>query len=342
MTAKKTVFIVDDSVTNLAMASDALKSTYTVRTIPSGKKTLDLLEKIKPDIFLLDIEMPDMNGFEVLRYLKNDERFSDIPVIFLTAKTDFDTEIQALELGVVDFIGKPFNPAVLFNRVKHHIDIDSLVRERTFQLQRARQDIIFVLTDMVENRDESTGNHLGRTNRLVKMLLEEMLARRIYYDQISGWDFDLIAECSLMHDVGKIATPDAILKKPGKLTSDEWVIMKEHTTSGEKIINKIIERSGENTFLRNSKIFAISHHERWDGSGYPYGLSGEAIPLQGRLMAIADVYDALMSKRVYKDAFSADEALKIILNEQGKHFDPLIVDTFYGIRSQVNEQIYNT
>jgi len=325
---KKTVFVVDDNITNLTMAANALKAHYTVRTIPSAEKTIELLEKVIPDIFLLDIEMPGMDGFDMLRYLKNDERFSGLPVIFLTAKSDFDTEIEALEMGVVDFIGKPFNPAVLLNRIRHHIDINELVRQRTFQLHQARHDIILVLADMVETRDDSTGDHLGRTSRLVKSLLEHMLKKRVYYEQISGWDFDLMAECSLMHDVGKLGTPDAILKKPGKLTPEEWIIMKQHTIEGERIINKIIARSGENVFLRNAKIFAISHHERWDGKGYPHGLAGLDIPLQGRLMAIADVFDALISKRVYKDAFSPEKALEIILSEKGTHFDPLIVDIF--------------
>jgi len=338
---KKTVFVVDDNVTNLTMAANALKSHYTVRTIPSGEKTIALLEKIRPDIFLLDIEMPDMDGFDVLKYLKGDERFHELPVIFLTAKTDFDTEIEALEMGVSDFIGKPFNPAVLLNRVRHHIDINELIRERTFQLHKARQDIIFVLADMVETRDDSTGDHLGRTSQLVKLLLEHMLEKKVYHNQISGWDFDLIAECSLMHDVGKISTPDSILKKPGRLTPEEWVIMKQHTTEGEKIFNKIAARSGENVFLRNAKIFAISHHERWDGSGYPHGLRGGDIPLQGRLMAISDVYDALMSRRVYKDAFSSGKALEIMLGERGTHFDPLIIDVFHEIYSHVNEVLYN-
>jgi len=328
---KKTVFVVDDNVTNLTMAANALKSHYTVRTIPSGEKTIELLEKIRPDIFLLDIEMPGMDGFDVLRYLKSDERFSYLPVIFLTAKVDFGTEIEALEMGVADFIGKPFNPAVLLNRIRHHIDINELVRERTFQLYKARQDIFFVLADMVETRDNFTGEHLARTSSLVKSLLEHMQKKKVYYDQISGWDFDLMAECSLMHDVGKISTPDSILKKPGKLTPEEWAIMKQHTIGGEKIIDKIAARSGENVFLRNAKIFAISHHERWDGDGYPYGLRGNDIPLQGRLMAIADVYDALISKRVYKDAFSRDKALEIMLSGKGTHFDPLITDVFYEI-----------
>ncbi|MCL2574382.1 MAG: response regulator [Defluviitaleaceae bacterium] len=334
---KKTIFVVDDSISNLTLASEALSPYYAVRTIPTGEKAIMLLEKTKPDLILLDIEMPDMNGFDVLKQLKSNKNYRDIPVIFLTAKTDFFTEIEALEMGVVDFIGKPFNPAVLLNRIKHHIDIAGLVNERTMQLNSAKKDIIFVLADVVENRDESTGDHLGRTSRLVKLLLEHMMVKNVYYDQISGWDFDLISECSLLHDVGKINIPDAILKKPGKFTPEERKIMQEHVTIGEKIIDKIIDRSGENVFLRNSKIFAISHHEKWDGSGYPYGLKGEQIPLQGRVMAIVDVFDALTSKRIYKDAFTSEQSLKIILEEKGKHFDPHIADLFLDIRKRICE-----
>jgi len=337
---KKTVFVVDDSVSNLTMSADVLSPHYAIMTAPSGKKVIALLEKVQPDIILLDIEMPEMDGFDVLKYLKGNDKFKDIPVIFLTAMTDYQLEIDALKMGVVDFIIKPFNPAVLLNRVKHHIDISNLVHERTFQLHRAKQDIVFVLADVVENRDESTGDHLARTSRFVKMLIEQMYEKKLYYDQIKDWDFSLMAECSLLHDVGKINTPDEILKKPDRLTPEEFEIMKSHTLVGEKIIEKIISRSGENIFLNNAKIFAVSHHERWDGSGYPYGKKGEDIPLQGRIMAIVDVYDALMSKRAYKSAFTAEQSFEIVLNEKGKHFDPKIVDIFYGIRKQISEDLY--
>ncbi|MCL2874245.1 MAG: response regulator [Defluviitaleaceae bacterium] len=332
---KKTIFVVDDSLSNLTRAAETLNPHYTVMTIPSGSKAISILEKVRPDLILLDIEMPEMDGFEVLRFLKNSDRYKSIPVIFLTAKTDHQTEIEALELGVVDFITKPFNPAVLLHRVKHHIDISGLVIERTAQLYSANQDLIFVLADIVENRDETTGGHLGRTSRLVKMMLEKMLENKVYYDQIKDWDFDLIAECSLLHDVGKINTPDAILKKPDKLTLEEFEIMKNHALAGKSIIEKIVARSGENVFLNNAKIFAFSHHERWNGTGYPEGLKGEEISLQGRIMAIVDVYDALISKRSYKDAFTKDHAIKIISEERGLHFDPAIVDVFCDIWGEV-------
>jgi len=337
---KKTIFIVDDSISNLTTISEVLSPYYVVRTIPSGAKAIERLEKTTPDIVLLDIEMPDIDGFEVFRYLRSEERLREIPVIFLTAKKDYDTESKALEMGVVDFIGKPFNPAVLLNRVRHHIDIAELVRERTSQLYNANRDVVFVLADVVENRDELTGDHLGRTSYIVKILLKRMFEKGIYSEQISGWDFELMSECSLLHDVGKIKIPDTILKKPGRLTSDEYEIMKTHAMYGENIIDKIIARSGENVFLSNAKLFAVSHHEHWGGTGYPHGLSGEDIPLQGRIMAIADVFDALMSKRVYKEAFPAEQALEIISSESGKHFDPKIVEAFFDVKEEICKELY--
>jgi len=332
---KKIIFVIDDNISNLILSEEALNPYYTVRTIPSGKKALKVLEKVKPDLILLDIEMPEMDGFEVLKYLKSEERFKDIPVIFLTGKTDFATEEEALKQGVVDFITKPFNPAVLLRRIKHHIDITGLINERTAQLNEAKSDIIFVLADIVENRDESTGDHLGRTKQLVKTLLEKMKEKNIYTDEILEWDFDLIAASSMLHDVGKINTPDQILKKPGKLTEEEWEIMKTHAQVGGDIIEKIISRSGESPFLNNSKIFAVYHHEKWDGKGYPFGLKGEEIPLQGRIMAVVDVYDALASKRVYKEAFPLEKVWEIFLEERGRHFDPLIIDLFLEIKDQI-------
>ncbi|MCL2247899.1 MAG: response regulator [Oscillospiraceae bacterium] len=338
---KKTIFVVDDSISNLTTISEVLSPYYAVRTIPSGTKAIERLEKMIPDIVLLDIEMPEIDGFDVFRHLRNDERLKEIPVIFLTAKKDHETESKALEMGVVDFISKPFNPAVLLNRVKHHIGIAELVRERTAQLYNANRDVVFVLADVVENRDELTGDHLGRTSYIVKILLKRMLEKSVYEEQISGWDFDLMSECSLLHDVGKIKVADTILKKPGKLTSEEYDIMKSHAVYGENIIETIIARSGGNVFLHNAKLFAVSHHEHWDGKGYPYGLSGEDIPLQGRIMAIADVFDALMSKRIYKEEFPAEQALEIIASEKGKHFDPKIVEAFFDVKEEICRELYD-
>ena len=336
---KKTVFVVDDSLSSLTLAADAVKSHYAVITIPSGQKAIDMLEKIMPDLILLDIEMPEMDGFEVLQYLKDDKRYKEIPVIFLTSCSDYAAEVKALKMGVSDFITKPFNPAVLLNRVRHHVDISRLIAERTAKLHNARQGAMFVLADIVENRDLATGDHLGRASKLVKMLLDRMLEDKIYYDEIKDWDFELVAECSLLHDVGKINMPDAILKKPGKLTDDEFEQMKTHADSGKRIIEKMTGH-GRNAFLQNAAMFAAFHHERWDGTGYPQGLVGEEIPLHGRIMAVVDVYDALLSKRIYKEAIAPQTALEIIVSEKGKSFDPQIVDVFCSIHDDVLEQIY--
>jgi len=332
---EKTIFVVDDSVTNLAAAAEALEDYYTVITIPSGKKALHLLEKVRPDLILLDIEMPEMDGFDILNHLKASEKYKDIPIIFLTAVLDSDIESKALEMGVMDFIVKPFSTPVLLNRIRIHLDISEVIRERTFQLNRAKQDIIFVLADVVENRDESTGDHLGRTSRLVSKLIYKMQEKRLYYDKIKGWDPVLVGEYSLLHDVGKINIPDAILRKPGKLTAEEYETMKSHVLAGRNIINKIIVRSGENVFLHNAVMFATYHHERWNGTGYPFGLKGEEIPVQGRVMAIVDVYDALISARSYKEAYSDERAIEIVKAEAGKHFDPKIVEIFCEITNRI-------
>jgi putative two-component system response regulator len=194
----------------------------------------------------------------------------------------------------------------------------------------------------VENRDESTGEHLARTSKLIEYLLKHMMKKGVYAREIADWDFNTIAECSMLHDVGKIKTPDIILKKPGKLTAEEWMIMKNHTLDGEEIIEKIMKRSGGNVFLNNAKIFAASHHEKWNGKGYPRNLKGDKIPLQGRIMAIADVYDALMSKRVYKKAYTFKESFEMISSERGEHFDPQIVDIFFDIGESVRGEIYHS
>ena len=324
----KTIFVVDDSDTNLSMAEAVLEDQYRVMTMPSAFKLFDLLKKIHPDLILLDIEMPEMDGFEALIVLKSEASWADIPIIFLTGRNDPEVEARSLEMGVVDFITKPFSAPVLLNRIKTHLDIDEIIRQRTAQLHRIQNSIIAVLADMVENRDKGTGGHIERTSIYIKILIDEMKSRGVYADLMKGWDVDRIISSARMHDLGKITISDTIVNKPGKLTSDEFEIMKSHAVEGERIIEKIISRTNEGEFLRNAKLFAGTHHERWDGKGYPRGLSGTAIPLQGRIMAIVDVYDALVSARPYKKAYTDEEALKIIMENAGTHFDPLITDTF--------------
>ena len=330
---QKTIFVVDDIDTNLMTAKLALKDSYRVYTIPSAAKMFSMLEKIHPNLILLDIEMPDMDGFEALMKLKEHELYSNIPVIFLTSMTDSATEAKGFDMGVIDFIHKPFSAPVLQNRIKSHLDINEIILERTARLRRLKNGIVFVLADMVENRDEGTGSHIERTTKYIELLVNALQERGLYDVLFQDIDLDSFISSARLHDVGKIGVSDTILNKPGRLTDEEYTIMKTHTTMGEEIINLIIERTEdlENPFLQHAKLFAGYHHERWDGKGYPYGLSKTEIPIQGRIMAFVDVYDALVSERPYKKAFSHEEAIQIILEGIGTQFDPDIGEVFKEI-----------
>jgi len=328
----KTIFIVDDSDTNLSMAEAALEEYYRVMTMPSAEKMFDFLEKVTPDLILLDIEMPKMDGFEALKKLKSTDLWSNIPVMFLTGRTDADVEVKGFKMGAVDFVTKPFSAPVLLNRIKTHLDIDEIIRERTAQLYRLQNSIVSVLANMVENRDKGTGGHIERTSAYIKILIDAMKTRGLYLDEIRGWDVEKIISSARMHDLGKISITDIIMNKPDKLTIDEYEMMKTHAIEGERIIDEIILSTGEGEFLRNARLFAGSHHERWDGNGYPRGLKGSEIPLQGRIMAIVDVYDALVSERPYKKAFSDEDAVDIIMENAGRHYDPKIAEVFYQVK----------
>ncbi|MCL2801870.1 MAG: response regulator [Treponema sp.] len=328
----KTIFVVDDSDTNLSMAEAALENQYRVMTMPSAAKMFVLLDKVVPDLILLDIEMPEMDGFTALEKLKSMPALGTLPVMFLTGRNDPDIEARGFELGAVDFVTKPFSASVLINRIKTHMDIDEIIRERTAQFNRLQNSIVSVLANIVENRDKGTGGHIERTSAYIKILIDEMKKRSVYKEEIDSWDTEKIISSARMHDLGKISITDIIVNKPGKLTEEEYEIMKTHAKEGERIIDEIIARTGEGEFLRNARLFAGCHHERWDGKGYPHRLSGEEIPLQGRIMAIVDVYDALVSERPYKKAFTAEQAVEIIMQSAGTHYDPLIADVFYEVK----------
>jgi len=344
---QKTVFVVDDNEINLTIANEVLKDQYKVMTMPSASRMFSLIEKVVPDIILLDIEMPEINGFEALNRLKNNAALADIPVIFLTAMTDSEVEARGFQLGVIDFIIKPFSPPVLINRIMKHLDIDDIIRERTallhqktVQLQKLQNSMVLVIADMIENRDKGTGNHVERTTTYIKILIDAMIARNVYAKELSEMDLDMLCSSARLHDVGKVVIPDAVLNKPGKLTSDEYEIMKTHAIEGERIIDQMASHAGSDIeFLNNAKLFAGYHHERWDGMGYPRGLDRLNIPLQGRIMAIVDVYDALVSRRPYKEPFTPAEAVKIIMDSSGEMFDPLIVEVFNGVKEQLDAAI---
>jgi putative two-component system response regulator len=261
--------------------------------------------------------------------------------MFLTGHTDAAIEAQGFELGAVDFISKPFSEPALLNRIKTHLNIDRIIRERSAmleqqmeKLQKLKDSVVSILAEVLESNDKTTGGHVERTVAYMKLLVDAMMRRGIYADEMRGWNLDLVVSSTRMHDVGKIAVSDLILNKPGSLTSEEFEKIKIHAAEGERIIEKIIHQTGEEDFLLNAKLFAGFHHERWDGMGYPRGLKGTDIPLQGRIMAIVDVYDALVSERPYKSAITTEQAEDVILAGKGSHFDPDIVDVFFEIKDQ--------
>ena len=328
---QKTIFVVDDSLSNLSLAEEALEKDYRVVTLASAEKLYSTLDKLIPDLILLDIAMPDESGFDAMKKLKSNKLHSEIPVIFLTALTDTFNEALGIELGAVDFITKPFSEPVLLNRVRNHIQIDKIIKERTTGLTNIKNSIVLTMSDIVENRDNNTEGHIERTKLHMKTLLNSMLKTGVYADIIRQWDIDSFVSSACLHDVGKIRVPSSILNKPGGLTDTEFEIVKTHTLEGEKIIDKMIKHTGEAEFLHNAKLVAAYHHERWDGTGYPYGLKEDDIPLPGRIMAIIDVYDALVSERPYRKAKTHDEAVEVINNESGSHFDPKLVDAFNNV-----------
>ncbi len=342
-TQKNKVMVVDDNVTNLNIVRKALEPHYDVLLLPSGEKALAILSKVQPDLILLDVEMPGLNGFDVIQEIKKmPSHIADIPVIFLTAKDDMTSEFEGLDLGAVDYIIKPFSFPLLLKRVELHLklanqqkellnysnNLELMVRDKTQMITQLQYAVVHVLSDMVEKRDGSTGGHLLRTRNYLKVLIEKVLEEGIYPEITNDIDIELYAHACQMHDVGKISVPDSILLKEGRLTEIEFNLMKEHTTIGAEAICYAMADVEEAEFLRVAAEFASTHHEKWDGSGYPKGLKAAEIPISGRLMAIVDVYDALISERPYKQPFKHSEAMELILKDSGTHFDPQLINAF--------------
>ena len=351
---RKMIIMVDDDRTNLTVAKNTLSARYDVFTVPSGGKLFTLLEKVTPDLILLDVEMPEMDGYEVIRALKASANTSAIPVIFLTARIDPENEVKGLSLGAVDYITKPFSRQLLLQRIELHLqlesqrlelkryagDLEGMVKEKTQSVVELKNAVLRTVAELVEYRDNITGRHIERTQIYLRLLVDMLLRDCIYADELSSWDIDLFVMSSQLHDVGKISIKDEILMKPGKLTVEEFEEMKKHASLGRKIIEQMQEKTPENAFLEHAKILAGSHHEKWDGSGYPLGAKGGEIPLEGRLMALVDVYDALTNDRPYKKAFSHETAVEIIKEGLGKHFDPLICETFLRYESEFDKAEY--
>lgn len=360
---KQTILIVDDTPQNLTILGELLQPHYRVRAANSGERALRAASlQPRPDLILLDVMMPEMDGYAVMQHLHADASTSNIPVIFVTAMHDAESEEHGLELGAVDYITKPINPAIVLARVRTHLELkharDRLAVENEWlESEVARrmsenlliQDLsVRALACLSEARDNETGLHIVRTQTYVELLARHLENHDRFRDALAGEHLGRIVKAAPLHDVGKVGVPDSILLKPGRLMPEEFEIMKSHAMIGADAINKAMAQAiaactdaeaAERAvkafdFLEVAKEIAAGHHEKWDGSGYPAGLAGDAIPVSARLMALADVFDALMTRRVYKPAFDIDETTRIISEGRGKHFDPDVVDAFQACREQ--------
>jgi putative two-component system response regulator len=348
--AKQTILLVDDTADNLTLMSDLLKDRYKIKIANSGAKALRIAQaNTPPDLILLDIMMPEMDGYEVCGRLKSDAHTRDIPVIFLTAKSDPADEKKGLELGAVDYLTKPISPSIALARVKNHLLLKAsadFVRDRSKFLEQevenrtrevlAIQDVtILTMASLAETRDQETGNHIRRTQFYVKALAEKLKDHPRFSAVLTENYIKILFKSAPLHDIGKVGIPDRILLKPGRFEPHEFEIMKTHTTLGRAAIEHAEGSLGKPVpFLSMAKEIAYGHQEKWDGSGYPLGLSGENIPLSARLMAVADVYDALISRRVYKEGMPHEQAVEIIIDGKGKHFDPDLVDAFAELQDE--------
>jgi len=348
---KACIFLVDDNIINLNTGKAALQHKYTVITIPSGEMLLYSLKRVKPDLILLDIDMPGMSGYDTIKALKLNPDTREIPVIFLTGKNESENELLGLSLGAVDYITKPFSQSILLKRVELHLLLQSqknelrefngnlidMVNERINDISALQNAIIMWAAEVIEFRDEETGHHVERVQKYLEILLREMKKTPLYSDEVLTWNIDAFLKSALLHDVGKIKIRDDVLLKNDRLSDEELANMKLHSLYGKTLIESLQNKVPNQTFLEYAKILAHRHHERWDGTGYPDQLKGEEIPLQARMMAIADVYDALISKRPYKVAFSHEEAMRNIAQGRGTQFDPDLVDLFIGMSDEIKE-----
>ncbi len=343
MSKNEKIMIVDDNVTNLSIARKALCDEYTVILIKDGAMALAEISNTNPDLILLDVEMPGISGFEVIEKIKNDmpEPYKSIPVIFLTAKDDGSSEFQGLNLGAVDYVRKPFSTALLKKRVALHLklhnysnNLKNMVKEQVAHIEELQYAVVYAMSEMVERRDHTTGGHILRTSKYLKALMNKLIDDSVYSDELSDIDVNMFCHAAQMHDVGKICISDQILLKEGKLTNEEYDIMKTHTKFGGDIIKSSVKDVHNFEFLEAAAMFALSHHEKWNGKGYPKGLKEKDIPIGGRMMAIVDSYDAIISKRPYKQAKTHEQAVEIIVQDSGQHFDPVMVNAFVEIENE--------
>ncbi len=345
------ILIVDDDKSYIDILLKFLGNSYDVRIALNGKGALYNVQTQPPDLILLDIMMPEMDGFEVCSILKKKDKTKDIPIIFLTAANDIEKKQKAFESGAVDYITKPFNILEVNARVKTHLMLkhskellynenkflETMIEERTRELITTQNVTMQSLAALAETRDNETGGHIQRTKYYVKLLAEKISEDTKHCNELDFNALRLIYQSAPLHDIGKVGIPDSILLKPGKLETEEFESMKKHTVIGRNAILKSMETLGTNGFLRFASEIAYTHHEKWNGAGYPNGLKEDNIPLPGRVMAVADVYDALISKRVYKEPFTHSKSVEIIESESGNSFDPCIVESFIELREDFRE-----
>ena len=341
-TKKPRVLIVDDTPNNIHVLMETLKGSHAIVAATNGESALALaVANPVPDLILLDIMMPGMDGYEVCRRLKADVRTKNIPIIFVTALAEEDDETRGFILGAVDYITKPFRPGIVQARVRNHLklkqysdNLEQLVAEQVEEIADSHLAAILALSKLAESRDDDTGQHLERVQTFCRLLAQHLFDHGHHPDIIDAEFVEAIFQASPLHDIGKVAIPDAILCKPGKLTKDEFEVMKTHAARGAETLFTVAKRYPHNMFINMGVDIARWHHEKWNGAGYPDGLQGNEIPLAARIMAIADVYDALTSVRCYKPAFPHEKARAIILEGSGAHFDPNLARVFEQLESE--------
>lgn len=335
------ILIVDDNITNLKMAENALKDYYKVTLLTSGTQALNFLKKKTPNLILLDVNMPNMDGFCVNQKIKENEQIKDIPIIFLTARDDVETEIRALAEGVVDFIRKPFVPQIMLSRIRLHLEmseykknLEQIVEAKTRMVNELQDAVSISIAELVECRDGETGGHIKRTKKYLKILANKMKELNIYPEEVDKNFIKDLLRAAPLHDIGKVGIKDSILLKSSALSSDEIEYMKTHSILGGDTLQRAIDNTGFESFLYLARDMAYYHHEKWNGTGYPNGLKGEEIPLCARMMAIVDVYDALTAKRVYKEPIPHQKVVEMIREDKGKAFDEQIVEAFLAAEGE--------
>lgn len=346
---KPDILIVEDSENNIDILVSSLKDSYDLTVAIDGYEALAAVARELPDLILLDVIMPGLSGYDVCLKLKSQEATKDIPIIFLTSVSDVLNKTQAFELGAADYLTKPFEVLELKARVKNHLELkhtkmlladqnkrlEQMVMERTENLYKTQTAMIYALAFLTETRDADTGEHIKRTQTFVKILTISLRNLGYFKELLTDDYIHMLYSSAPLHDIGKVGVSDEILLKPAKLTYEEFEEMKLHTIYGYNTLKRAEKEIGDTSFLTVAKEITYTHHERWDGSGYPQGLKGEEIPISGRLMALVDVYDALISARPYKEPYSHETARNIIIESSGNHFDPRIVEAFIACEEKI-------